>query len=60
VEVRKYEGSVMEDSSFSVVSQKEGPNSGLASDNSTTQNATDDNTIGNDIFASNSSLPSYC
>lgn len=48
----------MEDLSFSVVSQKEGPNSGLASDNSATQNATDDNKIGNDILASNSSLPS--
>ncbi|XP_030966508.1 uncharacterized protein LOC115987155 isoform X3 [Quercus lobata] len=57
MEVRKYENSVMEDSSLSAVSQNEAPDSGRASDNSTTLNATDDNKIGNNILASNSGLP---
>lgn len=57
MEVRKYENSVMEDFSLSAVSQNEAPDSGRASDNSTTLNAADDNKIGNDILASNSSLP---
>jgi hypothetical protein len=48
----------MEESSFSVVSQDEAAKSGRASDNPTTQNASDDNTTGNNFFASGSSLPS--
>jgi hypothetical protein len=58
VEVGNFERSVMEESSFSVVSQDEAAKSGRASDNPTTQNATDDNTIGNNFLASGSSLPS--
>ncbi|KAE8038672.1 hypothetical protein FH972_011153 [Carpinus fangiana] len=58
VEVGNCERRVMEESSFSVVSQDEAAKSGRASDNPTTHNATDDNTIGNNLFASGSSLPS--
>lgn len=58
VEVGNFERSVMEESSFSVVSLDEAAKSGRASDNPTSQNATDDNTIGNNFFASGSSLPS--
>ena len=58
MEVGNFERRVMEESSFSVVCQDEGAKSGRASDNPTTHNATDDNTIGNNLFASGSSLPS--
>jgi hypothetical protein len=58
VEVGNFERSAMEESSFSVVSQDEAAKSGRASDNPTTQNASDDNTTGNNFFASGSSLPS--
>jgi hypothetical protein len=58
VEVGNFERRVMEESSFSVVSQDDAAKSGRASDNPTTHNATDDNTIGNNLFASGSSLPS--
>ncbi|XP_062174305.1 uncharacterized protein LOC133879662 isoform X3 [Alnus glutinosa] len=58
VELGNFERSVMEESSFSVVSQDEAAKSGRASDNPTTHYATDDNTIGNNFFASGSSLSS--
>ncbi|KAE8038669.1 hypothetical protein FH972_011150 [Carpinus fangiana] len=60
VEVGNFERRVMEESSFSVVSQDEAAKSGRASDSPTTHNATDDNTIGNNLFAKKKNYNGTC